>query len=617
MRRRGLGWMMTAALAGAVVPGGLAQAQARAGSARVYSFNFAEANIADVANEVLGRTLGLPFAIDPAVTGTMTLRIERRLTVDQLLGAFETALSLNGVAMVRSGGQITLTPRAKAKDGARIARSPAGAGFELLAEPLEFATPSEIAKVLQAVGPASVVVHADDRLGLLILGGTSSELRAARETIALFDRSNLANSRMRLVTLKSAGVGSMAADLDRLLKGAGVTNVQVVPLRQLNAIILMSQSKPALDEAETWVARLDRPSTEEPTTLWVYRPRNIAAEALAAALQGLGGAGQGRDPARAAEPAAGTGGGEAAGAPAAFDPEALRVSVEKSSNSILVMAPASRWRALQPALAQLDQAPEQVLIEATVLEVTLNKEFEFGVDWSLLSDNGKVGSVLSRLENGAVQPRYPGVSLTYLNAGVRVVVSALASKTNVEVMSAPKLLALDNRPASLQIGDEVPVVTQRAQGVGAPGAPLVTTTEYRDTGVILKIKPRINGPDSILVDLSQEVSSVARTTTSGIDSPTIQQRKFESSLQLKEGQTVALGGLISSLRSFDDLGVPGLKDIPLAGALFKSQRRDGKRTELIVLLSARIVRADNADASLNELKASMKELEGRGLFDAR
>jgi general secretion pathway protein D len=282
------------------------------------------------------------------------------------------------------------------------------------------------------------------------------------------------------------------------------------------------------------------------------------------------------------------------------------------------MAPASRWRALQPALHQLDQAPDQVLIEATVLEVSLNKEFEFGVDWSLLSESGKVGSVLSRLENGAVQPAYPGLSLTYLNAGVRVVVSALAAKTDVEVMSAPKLLALDNRAASLQIGDEVPIVTQRAQGVGAPGAPLVTTTEYRDTGVILKIKPRINGPDSVMVELSQEVSGVSRTTTSGIDSPTIQQRKFESSLHLREGQTVALGGLISSRRSFDDVGVPGLKDVPVVGALFKSQRRDGQRTELIVLLSARILRADDASgAALADLKTSMEGLGSRGLFDAQ
>ncbi|WP_332773875.1 type II secretion system secretin GspD [Phenylobacterium sp.] len=600
----------------------MAAAQARpATAARAYSFAFVDADVANVADEVLGQTLRLPFSIDPGVTGKVTLRIERRLTPDQLLGAFEAALALSGVAMIRNQGQIVLAPRAKARevgDGV-TSRSSGRAGYDVVSEPLQYATPSEVAKVLQAVGPASVVVHVDDKTGLLVLGGTSSELRAARATIALFDRSGLAAARIRLVTLKAAGAGAVAGDLERVLQAGGASGVTVVPLRQLGAIVLIGRSAAALDEAQAWALRLDKPSLEEASTLWVYKPNNVSAESLAEALRGLSGGS--RSTSTTATPAS------ADAAPVterslesapSFDPEALRVSVERGSNSLLVMAPASRWRALEPAIIQLDRAPDQVLIEATVLEVTLNNEFEFGVDWSFLSPNGKVASTLSQFESGAVQPIFPGASLTYLNVGVKVVVDALASKTNVEVMSAPKLVALDNQTATLQVGDEVPVVTQRAQGTSAPGAPLVVTTEYRDTGVILRIKPRINGEHTVLVELSQEVSGVARTTTSGIDSPTIQQRKFESSLQLREGETIALGGLISTGRTFDDAGVPGLKDIPVVGALFKSQRRDARRTELIVLLTANIIRSDRPEpATWDDLRKSMGELERRGLLGQR
>lgn len=618
-RRR---WAVTAISALLVLQGPtFARAQdGPAASARAYAFTFADADIASVADEILGQTLRLPFTIDPAVTGKMTLRIERRLKPDQLLGAFEAALSLSGVALVRNQGQIVLVPRAKARELGGVAAVGAQggrAGFELVAEPLQYATPSEVAKVLQAVGPAGLVVHTDDKAGLLVLGGTSAELRAARATIALFDRSGLADARIRLVTLKAAGTDTVAGDLEKVLQAGAVSGVTVVPLRQLGALVLIGRSAAALDQAQSWATRLDQPSLEEASTLWVYKPRNVSAESLAEALRGLSGGGGTSAPASAAT-AAGPVAEPSSSGGRSFDPEALRVSVERSSNTLLVMAPASRWRSLRSAIEELDRAPDQVLIEATVLEVTLNDEFEFGVDWSFLSPNGKTSSTLSQFESGSVQPVFPGASLTYLNVGVKVVVDALASKTNVEVMSAPKLVALDNQTATLQVGDEVPVVTQRAQGTSAPGAPLVVTTEYRNTGVILRIKPRINGEHTVLVELSQEVSGVSRTTTSGIDSPTIQQRKFESSLQLREGETIALGGLISTGRNFDDAGVPWLKDIPVAGALFKSQRRGMRRTELIVLLNANIIRSEVPEPQAwEDLQTSMSEVEARGLFKQR
>lgn len=596
-----------------------------ASASHTYAFSFADADIASVANEILGETLHIPYTLDPAVTGKVTLRIEKRLTAEQLLAVFEAALVPSGVAMVRApDGAVTLVPKAKARaSGSVRTGGRERAGYQTVAEPLRYATPSEVAKVLSAMGSGEIVVHADDRLGLLVLGGTLSEIKTARQTIAVFDRSGLSDARQRMIPLRAASADAVAEDLDRLVKAAELGGVAVVPMRQLNALVLMARSPAVLLQLEGWVQQLDRPSAEEATSLWIYRPHNVSAEALADALRALSTTGAvSRVGAIGLAPGGAPGPGPPSERPLAptgtggpVDPDGLRVSVEKSSNSLLIMAPGSRWRALQPALVQLDRAPEQVLIEATVLEVTLNHDFRFGVDWSLVSANGKVSVTLSQFETGAVTPAYPGVSLTYLNGGVRAVVDALAARTNVEVMSSPKLVALDNQTAALQVGDQVPVVVQRAQGTGAADAPLVVTTEYRDTGVIMKIKPRINGEHSVLLELTQEVSGVAKTTTSGIDSPTIQQRKFESSLQIQEGQTLALGGLISSAKTIDDVGIPLLKDIPVAGALFRTSTKGTRRTELIVLLSARILHAgETASTATDQLKRAMPEIERRGLF---
>ena len=609
------------------------------GGAQYYALSLVDADIASVADQVLGQSLRIPYTIDPAVTGKITLRIERRLTRDQLLGVFEQALAQNGNALVQAAnGTMAIVPKAKANSirSVETARGRIGAGYHEMAETLRYAVPSEVAKVLAATGAGDVVLHTDDRLGLIVLGGTSEELATARQTIALFDRSRLSNSHVRIVTLQAASPDAVAVDLERLAKAADLGGAAIVPMQQLSAVVLLARSTALLDELQDWALRLDRPATNEPTTLWIYRPNNVPAEALAVALRALtttqskttilsaaftpmtkpspeamGAAAGALQRYPTGEPQAQAASGDVT---TEFNSDVLRVSVERTTNSLLVMAPASRWRSLKVALDQLDRPPDQILIEATVLEVTLNRDFRFGVDWSYVGKNGKVSVTQSQFQTGAVRPVYPGISLTYLNGGVTAVVDALAAKTDVEVVSAPKLMALNNQSASLQVGDQVPIIVQQAQGTAAAGAPLVVSTDYRDTGVILKIKPRINGVHSVLLDLSQEVSNVAPTTTSGINSPTIQQRKFDSSLQIEEGETIALGGLISSSRSNGDVGIPLLSRIPIAGSIFKTNTKSGARTELIVLLSARIIRAGQPHPHQAEgLQEEMREIHKRDL----
>jgi general secretion pathway protein D len=194
-------------------------------------------------------------------------------------------------------------------------------------------------------------------------------------------------------------------------------------------------------------------------------------------------------------------------------------------------------------------------------------------------------------------------------------VNTLGTKAQVEVVSAPKIMTLNNRPARLEVGDQVPLITQSSQSVTAPGSPIIDSVDYRSTGIILSVTPQITNGDEILLSVNQEVSSVSETTSSSINSPTIQQRKFDSTVVLKDGGTVALGGLISAKKSRGASGLPLVSSVPVIGALFGSQKFDNDRTELIVLLSATIVNDQSrADAAMANLLDDMHEVGARGLL---
>jgi general secretion pathway protein D len=616
--------------------------EARSGES--YTFAFEDADISQVSTAILGQTLGVPYTIDPSVTGKMTFRIDRRLTKDQLLEAFEAALSANGVALVRQGDSLFLTSRDKARGAATMRTLSEGvhhAGYETLAVPLSYATPSEVAKALSSISANNLVVYVDDKAGLLILGGSGDELDAAVKTIHVFDHSGLESAKIRWFELSQASATTVAAELEKILQASGAGNVSVIPLKRLNGVFVFARTPQALDQVADWIGKLDVPSKEPASSFFVYHPRNASAEKLAQALNGfLNGQGVYQDASPASAPASSRSGAEftdgltpaapqrvppaptpalsSAPNPAAGDGEDIRVGLDKESNSLLIQASPSRWLQVQKILDEIDRAPPQVLIEASIVEVTLTDDFRFGVDWSALGAGGKLTVASIETNNaGAIAPQFPGFSVTFLDKNIMAALNTLGQKTAVQVVSAPKIVALDNHTAKLQVGDQVPVVTQSSQATTAPNSPVIASVDYRSTGVILSVTPRVTGDDRIVLDITQEVSAVAETTTSGIDSPTIQQRHLESSLILNNGGVVALGGLISNQRTSSDGGIPWLKDTPVVGRLFKTEKKGGNRTELIVLLTATVLKSQaDEDRALTRLEADMKEVQARGLFGA-
>jgi general secretion pathway protein D len=189
-----------------------------------------------------------------------------------------------------------------------------------------------------------------------------------------------------------------------------------------------------------------------------------------------------------------------------------------------------------------------------------------------------------------VSPIAPGFSAIFQNgANIQVILSALQALTKVDVLSAPEVMVLNNQTASLQVGDEVPIATQESQSTLTNNAALVNCIAYQNTGVILKVTPRVNSGGLVTMDISQEVSDVSQTTTSTLNSPTISERLISTSVAVHDGQTLALGGLISDSRTNSKSGIPYLEDIPYLGTLFSTTNHQVNRTELLVLLTPHVI----------------------------
>jgi general secretion pathway protein D len=248
---------------------------------------------------------------------------------------------------------------------------------------------------------------------------------------------------------------------------------------------------------------------------------------------------------------------------------------------------------VEAAIKKLDIVPLQVLIEVTVAEVTLNDSLKYGVEWFFRN-----GSFTANQGSGSVaDPRFlfnplspPGFSFFLNTAGADVVINALDEVTDINIISSPQLLVLNNQSASLTVGDQVPFATESSVSTIDSNAPTVNAIQQVDTGVILNVTPRVNPGGLVIMEIDQEVSDAVQTLSSGIDSPTIQQSKISTTVAVQSGETVALGGLIKDTRTKSTAGIPLLSRLPFIGPLFGTKQDNTERTELLVLITPRVVR---------------------------
>lgn len=266
----------------------------------------------------------------------------------------------------------------------------------------------------------------------------------------------------------------------------------------------------------------------------------------------------------------------------------IDVLADEANNSLIVTATHREFKRVRQILSRIDIAPAQLLLEATIAEVTLNDRLQFGLRWFF--ERGQSQVTLTDAAAGVVAARLPGFSYFLNTPNVQVALNALSDVTDVNIVSSPSLMVIDNKKAQLQIGDEVPIATQSAVGVLAPGAPIVNSINFRNTGVILNITPQISDNGRIVLDIEQEVSDVVPTTSSNIDSPTIQQRRIKTKVAVGNGEAIVLAGFMQDRAQRGRQQVPLLGNIPVVGNLFKDKNDQIRRTELLIAITPHIVK---------------------------
>jgi general secretion pathway protein D len=225
----------------------------------------------------------------------------------------------------------------------------------------------------------------------------------------------------------------------------------------------------------------------------------------------------------------------------------------------------------------------------------LNDNLNYGVEYYI--NHGKTNTLLTTSNIPAIAPVVPGFNLSWVagNFQPKIILDLLSSVTQTKVISTPRLLVLSNETARLQVGDVVPIITQSAASTITSNPLVLNNVTYKETGVVLEVTPRINSGGYVTMDLNQSVSTVVPTSTSTIDSPTFQQRRLNSTVSVKSGETILLGGLIQQTDSRQQQGIPILHDLPGIGALFGSHTNGAGRTELIMLMSPHVI-SNEADS---------------------
>lgn len=618
------------------------------------TLNFQRADLAGFLQLVLTDILKVNYALDEDVTGTVTIQTPTALSKQQLIPLVEDILALNNAIMLDKNGFYQILPKGKASGGQSFSgkTSVSKNGFQEIIEiqPLRYIAASEMRNLLEPYAEDSIQMEVNNQRNLLILKGEARDVANMRELIALFDVDWLKGMSIGLFQLENSSAQSLESELSSVFSGLAGTNddsalteatstpLKFVAIERLNAILVISASQQTLNEAENWIKRLDTDQDQTKQRLYVYKVQNAKATELAAVIGGVFGNSQSVNEQSASlnEPTNRSSRLAPGAIPAMVGNADMPISAlnDQPANNLDVMPPLNRQKSptdsttqhsfitpisddpveviaddvrnalvikatpkdyemVAATLEQLDTVPLQVLIEASIIEVSLTDQLDFGVEWFFkdnFGDKRGIGSL--DIGDTGIGANTPGFSFTVVDSlsNVRLALNALATESDVNVLSSPSLMVLDNQTARINVGDEIPVPSRQSVSNVDPTAPTVNEIEFRKTGVTLTVTPRVNNSGLVTMEIQQEVSNAVQTTSSSIDAPTIQQRQIDSVVAINSGETIVLGGLIQNSQSDTSSGVPGLHRIPLIGNLFGREIDDLRRTELLVLITPRVVR---------------------------
>jgi len=593
--------------------------------------NFEGESLQSVVHTILGEVLQETFVIGPGVSGQVTFSTSKPVSREQLMPILELLLRWNGAAMVYTEGRYHILPVSEAIRGNLtpiLSNEDRAMGYEVRVAPLEFIGALEMAKILEPYVREGAMVRVDPGRSMIFLAGTQEELRNYQHTIDIFDVDWLAGMSVGIYPLETVDVESITTELTTIFGMEAESPLagmfRFVPLERLAAVMVITPQEAYLEKARSWIETLDRGAAGSGVQLYVYRVKNLEAQVLADYLSILFG-GQASAPRqdqnrgtlspglqevqrssisdfnsnRQEANTRGLDRSRSSGGVIATEDGEIRITSVIETNSLLIQATQAQYSSIQAAIERIDQEPLQVLIESQILDVELNEDLQFGVNW-FLSNNpdiippggtDPISAGFDTLEFGSSTNFFASITGPIGNAFMQATISALDSVTDVRSLGAPSLLVRNNATATITVGTQVPVQSSSISTGGGIGGNVVSSAQYVSTGITLIVTPRINPGGLVYMDVSQEVSRPGARdpdiSTSG--NPPINNKSVTSQVAVQSGQTIFLGGLISEQSSKGRTGVPYLNRIPGIGALFGSRTLSTVRSETIVMITPTVI----------------------------
>lgn len=644
--RRGTGEVINRAAAAAPRPG----LGATSGEA---TFNFEGESVHAVVKAILGDMLGQNYVIAPDVQGTVTLATPRPVSPAEAISLLEQVLGWSDARMVYTDGRYNIVPAERALPGNVAPRtgSAAGArGFEVRTVPLRYVAAEEMRKILEPYARPDAIVGTDNARNVISIGGSATELENYLRTIEIFDVDWLAGMSVGVFPLETGRAAQVVQDLEQVFGEEAESPVsgmfRFMPIEGANAVMVITPQAEYLDHVRQWLERIDGAGAG--VRLYTHELKYIRARDLANRLaEVFGGAGpeedagtdgrggpslmpgsratelssdggsardglsSGRGGARGGSRIGGGTGGSGVEGELALDErvdgnasarlrvqgDPVGVSAVEETNSLLVRTTPRAWKSIREVIDQLDVMPMQVHIEAQVLEVQLSGALEYGVNWFFERAVTDAGLPSARGRDtwstlaGSVQSARgdpSGLAWTFLGRDAAAVVSALDEVTDINMLQTPSVVVRNNAEATFNVGSSIPVASV-SMNPGFGGDNTYSQVEYIDTGVILKVRPRVTRDGLVFLEIVQEVSSPG-AVADALGNVRIDTRRLKTEAAISSGETVMLAGLIRDSVARGSSGFPGLSRIPVIGGLFGTQSSETRREETVVLLTPTIVR---------------------------
>lgn len=584
------------------------------------SLIFDSADVYEVVKTIFTEVIKSNFIVDNSVKGNLTLAIKGLYSENEILELLSKALDLSNLSLLNDNGTFVVTTKANIKEQFPSLEDSGLYAVEIIQ--LKNINADYFAKNLASFASKGAVVNSLPMLNSVLIFDKKSNIQNMVSLIKIVDSEVFKGILFKIFPVKSIKASEASALLREILASGDVINkagvstgTYITDLKSNNSILVLSRNEEIFNYINAWLVEIDKKNESDESGVYVYYVENGKAVDIANLLNQLWsessssttkgnvivqGAADSKSPA------------PKTGFISANLSNDVKIIPDEKNNAILIKANPDDYQTIMTVMKQIDVEPRQVLIDVLIAEVTYNNSIKYGIQWYLKNNGVKIGDVnysgIGMLNQGQTLPNDTALGASnilgfayglYNPVGdLRLLLSAIEDKSKINILSSPNVLAIDNEKATIEVGQDVPTITQSVTNTSSDGT-VTNSVQYRNTGILLEVTPHINSKNSVRLEVKQEVSEAQTNKVSGIDSPVFLKRRAETILVVKDQETVVIGGLIQEKKDNSKSGVPFLSSIPILGYLFGGTSKNDTKTELVIAITPRVVKNDSSVQKLS------------------